>query len=97
MVADPAEFVTVPAAARARNLDPRQLKRAIRRRELRAFDFGGWPRVRLEDVDCWIESSATTSPTPSTPPTLAQRHFLDELAAAVAERVLRELRQEPGG
>ncbi len=58
MQADPApqNLITVPVAARERNLGERQLRRAIEANELPAYQIGGWTRVRLGDVDEWIQS-----------------------------------------
>ena len=52
----PTDLTTVPRAARARKIGPRQIRRAIKARELPFYMIGSWPRVRLEDVDQWIES-----------------------------------------
>jgi excisionase family DNA binding protein len=47
---------TVPRAAALRGIGIRQLRAAIATGEVRAYQIGGWPRVRLADVDSWIES-----------------------------------------
>jgi len=47
---------TVKAAARARGVYAPRLWDAIRTGELAAFQVGQWLRVRLEDVDAWIQS-----------------------------------------
>jgi hypothetical protein len=47
---------TVSAAARARGLYARRLWNAIRAGDLPAFQVGHWLRVRIEDLDAWVES-----------------------------------------
>jgi len=47
---------TVSAAARARGVYARRLWAAIRTGRLPAFQVGHWLRVRLEDVDAWIDT-----------------------------------------
>ena len=50
------ELIPVRQAARLRGLYARRLWVAIREGALPAYQIGGWLRVRLTDVDCWIES-----------------------------------------
>ncbi len=48
-------LVTVREAARHHGIYPRHLWRSIRAGSLPAYQIGGWLRVRLSDVDKWIE------------------------------------------
>jgi excisionase family DNA binding protein len=49
-------FVTIPEAARRAGIGLRQLRRAVERGELAVFDIGGWPRLRLDDLQDWFTS-----------------------------------------
>ena len=49
-------LVTVREAARHHGIYPRQLWRSIRDGSLTAYQIGGWQRVRLTDVDAWLET-----------------------------------------
>jgi excisionase family DNA binding protein len=49
-------LVTVREAARHHGIYPRQLWRSIRDGSLPAYQIGGWQRVRLADVDAWLET-----------------------------------------
>ncbi len=49
-------LVTIPEAARHYGIFPRQLWRSIRDGSLPAYQIGGWQRVRLADVDAWLET-----------------------------------------
>jgi excisionase family DNA binding protein len=46
----------VKRAAELRGIYPPRLWRAIRRGQVPAYRIGAWLRVRLEDVDHWIDS-----------------------------------------
>ena len=50
-------LMTIRSAAEARGLDPRCLWRAIREGQLKAYKIDHRYRVRLQDVDSWIEGS----------------------------------------
>jgi len=50
------KLIPVRKAARLRGLSDRRLWLAIREGALPAYQIGGWLRVRLTDVDRWIES-----------------------------------------
>ena len=50
------KLIPVREAARLWGLSDRRLWLAIREGALPAYQIGGWLRVRLTDVDCWIES-----------------------------------------
>lgn len=56
------KLVRVREAARRRGVYVRRLWAAIRSGELPAYQIGGWLRVRLSDVDRWIEGFRVTSP-----------------------------------
>jgi excisionase family DNA binding protein len=49
-------LVTVREAARHHGIYPRHLWRSIRDGSLPAYQIGGWQRVRLSDVDAWLEA-----------------------------------------
>jgi excisionase family DNA binding protein len=49
-------LVTVREAARHHGIYPRQLWRSIRNGSLTAYQIGGWQRVRLADVEAWLET-----------------------------------------
>ncbi len=49
-------LVTVREAARHHGIYPRQLWRSIRDGSLPAYQIGGWQRVRLADVEAWLET-----------------------------------------
>ncbi len=49
-------LVTVREAARHHGIYPRQLWRSIRNGSLPAYQIGGWQRVRLADVEAWLET-----------------------------------------
>lgn len=52
------EYVTVPRAARLRGISVKRLRRAVNEGRCRAVTVETtWPRVRLHDVDAWIEST----------------------------------------
>ena len=53
---DDEPVLPVAQAAKARGLPPRRVRSAIRNGELRAFVIGSWWRVRLRDLDNWIEN-----------------------------------------
>ena len=49
------QLLTVPGAARHLGIGPKQLYRAIRAQELAVVRIGRWPRVRLPDLQAWID------------------------------------------
>ena len=55
-------LVTVREAARHHGIYPRQLWRSIRDGSLRAYQIGGWQRVRLADVEAWLETRRVQPP-----------------------------------
>lgn len=55
-------LLTVREAARYHGIYPRQLWRSIRDGSLPAYQIGGWQRVRLADVDAWLESRRVQLP-----------------------------------
>jgi len=77
------DLTTMPRAARARNLGVRQIRRAVRAGELPVYSIGGWPRVRLADVDEWIESrrrGGEARPSPETIADFLKRRRAEERA-----------------
>ena len=48
-------FVTIPKAARRSGLGLRQFRRAIETGELPVYDVGGWPRLRWDEVERWLD------------------------------------------
>jgi excisionase family DNA binding protein len=61
-----AKLVPVREAARCRGLYARRLWMAIRDGSLPAYQIGGWLRVRLADVDAWIETRRVLAAEPRT-------------------------------
>ena len=60
------KLIPVREAARSRGVYVRRLWTAIREGELPAYRIGSWLRVRLADVDTWIETrrvEVTAKPT----------------------------------
>ncbi len=53
-------FCTVPEASRRSGLGLPQFRRAIKEGQLSVYDIGGWPRVRWDDVEVWMESQRRT-------------------------------------
>ena len=53
--ADVERLVTVRQAARMFGIGRHLLYRACEAGELAIFDPGGWARVRLSDVEAWLE------------------------------------------
>lgn len=67
-----ADLGTVPAVAKAENLNPRVLRQAIRRGEIPSYHCGtAWPRVRRSEVRSWI-ASTRIAPTPHAAARLAE-------------------------
>jgi excisionase family DNA binding protein len=48
-------LVTVRQAARLLNIGRHVLYQAAERGELTVFDAGGWSRIRLSDLQAWLE------------------------------------------
>jgi excisionase family DNA binding protein len=48
-------LITLPQAARQLGVGVRQLQAARSAGELRVYRVGAWPRVRVGDVDAWLE------------------------------------------
>lgn len=53
---DPNQLTTMPRAAKARRIGVKQLRKAARAGELPIYPIGSWQRVKLDDVDRWLES-----------------------------------------
>ena len=53
---DRRRLVPISEAASRVGLHPRRLRDAVRQGDLRAFAVGGWWRVRLEDVEDWLDN-----------------------------------------
>ena len=62
-----ARFASLQDAAEQVALHPRTLRRAISAGELTGYKFGKALRVRLDELDAWVESKAmpTARPNPS--------------------------------
>lgn len=50
-------LVTVRQAARLLNIGRHVLYRAAEAGELTVFDAGGWSRIRLSDLEAWLEKT----------------------------------------
>ena len=67
------EFVTIPAASRRTGLGLRQFHRAIEGGELAVYDVGGWPRLRWDEIQQWLEGKRR--PVANQPDTVPPQKF----------------------
>jgi hypothetical protein len=55
-------LLPISIAARERSLHPKRLRAAIRSGSLPAFQVGAWLRVKLRDVDAWLNGQRYQAP-----------------------------------
>jgi len=55
---DPLALIRISEASRLRRIPSRRIREALRRGELRGIWIGAWTRVRLGDLDAWIDCHA---------------------------------------
>lgn len=74
-------LLTVSEVAEATGLSPNAIYRAIDAGELRASKLRGRLRVRLADVDDWIDSNVVRVRTPVAAPSISKRGLRELLDA----------------
>jgi len=53
---DPTAFPTIPQASRRSGIPEKRIRRAVRKRELRRYWVGAWPRLSWDELCEWVKS-----------------------------------------